>query len=136
MVKRTLLVLMALVPAAPASAQTLAQLLARYEVDAKVETPTFKAFSAARGRTFYATRHAVNGSELACATCHTDNPMALGRTRVGKEIKPLAPAANQERFTDNAKVEKWFRRNCDDVLSRPCTAIEKGDFITYLRSVQ
>lgn len=47
-----------------------------------------------------------------------------------------AHAANGERLTDHAKVEKWFRRNCQDVLQRACTAQEKGDFITYLLSVK
>ena len=53
----------------------------------------------------------------------------------GKAIEPMATAANPRRFTDVAKVEKWFKRNCKDVLDRECTAREKGDVITYLRSL-
>ena len=56
--------------------------------------------------------------------------------KTGKEVAPLAPAANAERFASPAKVEKWFKRNCQDVLERPCTAQEKGDFIAYLLSVK
>ena len=39
---------------------------------------------------------------------------------------------NAERFTDLAKTEKWFRRNCDTVLGRECTVIEKGNFLTFM----
>jgi hypothetical protein len=53
----------------------------------------------------------------------------------GKDIAPLAPAANPKRFTDPAKVEKWFRRNCNDVLHRACTPQEQGDIVAYVRSV-
>ncbi|MBU2284174.1 MAG: DUF1924 domain-containing protein, partial [Gammaproteobacteria bacterium] len=47
-----------------------------------------------------------------------------------------APATNPERFTNLKKVEKWFRRNCDDVFARECTAQEKGDFISWIDSIQ
>jgi hypothetical protein len=39
-----------------------------------------------------------------------------------KVIEPMAPAFNPQRFTDAAKVEKWFRRNpktCWRVNARP-----------------
>jgi hypothetical protein len=51
-------------------------------------------------------------------------------------IEPMATIANPQRFTDSAKVEKWFGRNCKDVLERVCTAQEKGDYILYLISVK
>ena len=44
----------------------------------------------------------------------------------------FASGANAERFTDMAKVEKWFARNCNSVLGRACTAQEKGDVATWL----
>ena len=47
-------------------------------------------------------------------------------------IAPLAPAFNPERFTETAKVDKWFRRNCNDVLKRECTAAEKADVVAWL----
>ena len=50
----------------------------------------------------------------------------------GKTVAPLAPAFNPERFTDTAKADKWFRRNCKDVLSRECTAAEKADVLAWL----
>lgn len=42
------------------------------------------------------------------------------------------PAFNPERFTNTAKVDKWFKRNCNDVLSRECTATEKADLLAWL----
>ena len=61
---------------------------------------------------------------------------AIGKTRAHKSIEPLAPVANRERLTDPAKVEKWFKRNCKDVLARECTAQEKADFLAFLISVK
>ena len=90
-------------------------------------------FSAQRGRAFFSETH---GNDWSCTSCHTANPLAPGRHVVtGKDITPLAPAANPQRFTDAAKVEKWFARNCNDVLKRPCTAAEKGDVLEYLLSL-
>ena len=90
-----------------------------------------------RGEDFFR-RERTNskGKIVSCTGCHTRNPKAVGETRAHKKIKPLAPVANPERFTDPKKVAKWFRRNCDDVLERECTAAEKADFIAFLLSVQ
>jgi hypothetical protein len=46
----------------------------------------------------------------------------------------MAPAFNPERFTELAKSEKWFRRNCNDVVGRECTATEKADVLVWLLS--
>jgi hypothetical protein len=51
-----------------------------------------------------------------------------------KPIKPLSPVVNPARFSDAAEVEKWFKRNCRDVLKRECTVEEKGDLLTFLLS--
>lgn len=108
-------------------------LLDAYRVQAKAENPAFKDFSAAAGHKLYSTKV----GELACASCHTDSPLSAGKhAKTGKAIEPLAPAANAQRFTDSAKVEKWFKRNCNDVLSRACTTQEKGDFLAYVLSVK
>ena len=91
-------------------------------------------FSAERGRALFESRH---GSEWSCSSCHTADPRAEGRHAVtGKKIAPLAPATNPARFADAAKAEKWFRRNCNDVLKRECTFVEKGDVLTYLASLR
>lgn len=110
--------------AASAVAATPAELLAGYQAQAGA------APSAARGQAFFTQRH---GGEWSCASCHGERPVAAGRhASTGKPIEPLAPAANGQRFTDAAKVEKWFRRNCKDVLSRECSAAEKADVMAWL----
>ncbi|MBF0294353.1 MAG: DUF1924 domain-containing protein [Magnetococcales bacterium] len=72
-----------------------------------------------------------------CAACHTRDPKQSGRhVKTGKPIEPLAPAVNPERFTDPAKVEKWFLRNCKGTLGRVCTPQEKGDFLQFLSTLR
>jgi hypothetical protein len=61
----------------------------------------------------------------------------MGRHVVtGKAIAPLAPAFNAERFSDAAKSEKWFRRNCGDVVGRECSASEKADLLAWLLTLK
>ena len=92
-------------------------------------------FSAEAGRAlFLGTFTGGKEATPSCTTCHTGNPQALGRTRVGKEIEPMAVSVNPERYTDPEKVEKWFRRNCNSVLGRECTVEEKGNFLTFMMS--
>ena len=54
----------------------------------------------------------------------------------GKAISPLAPAFNPKRFSDAAKTEKWFRRNCNDVVGRECSNAEKADLLAWLISLK
>jgi cytochrome c553 len=120
--------------AVAAAAESPASLMAHYAQAAGVPV---SALSATRGETLYRSEHpGRNGQAVSCASCHTASPKQAGQTRVGKRIEPLAPAANPQRFTDAAKVEKWFRRNCQDVLQRECSAQEKGDFIAWLSQVK
>ena len=106
-----------------ACAEAPADFLARYERETGPG-------DAQRGRQFFSSRH--NG-EWSCATCHSEQPTQVGRhAKTDKPIQPLAPRANAERFTDAAKVDKWFRRNCNDVLSRECSAREKADVLAFL----
>jgi cytochrome c peroxidase len=117
---------------AAASAATPAQLQQTYTAEAARQTPGF-APSAARGAAFYAQRFAVSDKMPACTACHTANPAQAGRHVVtGKAIKPLSPRAEPARFSDPAKVEKWFTRNCTEVVGRECSAAEKADFIQFL----
>jgi Domain of unknown function (DUF1924) len=117
-----------------ASAQTAEDELTTLKAEAKSAEPAFKGFSAAAGRQFFDEKH---GNDLSCSSCHTDNPAATGKhAKTGKIIEPLAPAANAKRFTDPAKVAKWFKRNCHDVLARECTPQEKGDVLAYLLTVK
>lgn len=86
----------------------------------------------ARGQQFFNQTH---GHEWRCAACHTESPNQAGKhVMTEKLIAPLAPAANRERFTNPTKVEKWFRRNCNDVVGRECTAQEKADVLAWLLS--
>lgn len=90
--------------------------------------------SATRGEMFFTTKH---GGEWSCASCHGAPPTGTGKhATTGKPIGAMAPAFNPERFTDLAKSDKWFRRNCKDVLSRECTAAEKADVLTYLVGIK
>ncbi len=119
--------------AQPALAETPEQVLESFQHEASA-IADFQGFSATRGESFFKTKHSHN---LSCATCHTDDPAAQGKhSETDKLIKPLAPAANEERFTDMKKVAKWFKRNCNDVLDRECTAQEKGDVLAYLLTVR
>jgi mono/diheme cytochrome c family protein len=85
---------------------------------------------AERGRVFFTTAH---GGEWSCASCHGARPVAPGRhASTGKALDALAPGFNPRAFTETAKVDKWFRRNCKDVLQRECSATEKADVLAYL----
>lgn len=130
MTKAIFLALLAV--SAAAAAATPQQQADAYAAEAARLSPGFQP-SARRGAEFYARRFAVSEKMPACASCHTDNPAQTGRHVVtGKAIKPLAPRAEAARFTDPAKTEKWFRRNCTEVLGRECTPAEKADFIQFV----
>ena len=135
---KTTSVLALMLTAANVLAASPVEVLQAYAIQAKKENPSFKEFSAITGDKFYhaAAKHS-SGKQVSCATCHTDNPRNAGKhERTSKEILPLAPAVNKARFTDVATVEKWFKRNCQDVLERECSAQEKGDFMTYVLSIK
>ncbi|MEW6562980.1 MAG: DUF1924 domain-containing protein [Pseudomonadota bacterium] len=73
------------------------------------------------------------GETHSCETCHGTDLTKQGKHEETKKvIEPMAPSVNAERFTDEKKIEKWFKRNCKEVLSRECTPQEKGDFLKYL----
>ncbi len=89
---------------------------------------------AAKGKTFFGQRH---GGEWSCASCHGQPPNTDSRhASTGKTLGALAPAFNATRLTDSAKVDKWFKRNCKDVLARECTALEKANVLAYLVSLK
>jgi hypothetical protein len=115
-----------------AYAETPASLIAGYTAEAVRATPGY-APSAERGQEFFMRKWGVSKTMPSCATCHTDQPTAEGKHVVtGKLIAPISPAVNQKRFSDSAKVEKWFRRNCQEVVGRECSAAEKADFIQFV----
>lgn len=90
--------------------------------------------NADKGKTFFSSRH---GGEWSCASCHGTPPTTRGKhASTGKSIAPLAPAFNPKAFTDTAKVDKWFRRKCNDVVARECSATEKADVLAYLNALK
>ncbi|NOT15432.1 MAG: DUF1924 domain-containing protein [Methylotenera sp.] len=130
---RNCIALLGLLVSVNVLAATPQELLKQYEVIAKQEDPKFAGFSAERGASFYQIeRQHSNGQKVSCASCHTADPRKQGKTRANKVIEPMAIAYHPQRFTDAAKVEKWFGRNCKDVLERACNTQEKGDYIQYL----
>ena len=116
--------LAALLATTAATAATPNELLAGYTRQAGV------AAQPEQGRSFFTQTH---GREWSCASCHGAKPVQAGQhAGTGKPIAALAPAVEAQRFSDPAKVEKWFRRNCNDVLARECTAGEKADVLAWL----
>ena len=98
------------------------------------ENPKFTGFDAKRGEEIFTSKHiGKKGKEIACTTCHTINLNNSGEnTFTGKTIEPLSPKANPKRFTDVKEIEKWMKRNFNDVYNREGTALEKGDVTTYI----
>ncbi|MCM8596999.1 DUF1924 domain-containing protein [Accumulibacter sp.] len=110
-------------------------LLAGYSSAAKKVDPSFIGFSASRGDSFHRRAFAGGKAETpACASCHSNDPRAAGRTPTGKRIEPMAVSISAARYSDPAKVDKWFRRNCQEVLGRECSAQEKGDWLSFMFS--
>lgn len=93
-------------------------------------------FSAERGKGFWQKPGAAeDGRTLSCSTCHgSDAELRKSgkHYKSGKVIEPMAPSVNKERYTDMEKLEKWFNRNCKQVVKRECSAQEKGDVLRYL----
>ena len=117
---------------ASAWAMDAAQQQASWIKSAQSQDAAFKP-SATRGKALY--EHAFNkhADMASCVACHTADPRAQGKHAItGKSIAPLSPLANPERFADAAKTEKWFKRNCNDVAGRECSAAEKSDFVEFL----
>lgn len=110
------------------AAATPNELLAGYRAAAGTAPPSIE-----RGRRLFVTTH---GRQWSCASCHGAAPTVPGKhAATGKPIAPLAPAFDALRFTDAAKTEKWFRRNCNDVVGRECSAAEKADVLAWLISL-
>lgn len=133
-----ILMAVAVVGAGVAVAQPAArdQILTDYLAQAKQADPAFGGFDAERGATLFRTRHpGGDAATPACTSCHGEDPKTPGQNaKTSKPIEPMAVSANPKRYTNQADVEKWFRRNCKQVLGRECTPAEKGDFITFMMS--
>ncbi len=91
-------------------------------------------FSAEHGKQNW-TKEVVSkeGEKRSCTTCHDADLTKPGKHNTTKKvIEPMAPSVNAERYTDQKKIEKWFKRNCEWAWGRECTAQEKGDFLKFL----
>ena len=112
-----------------AQAATPAELQAGYA--AQAGTPGV----AARGEQFFSTRQ---GREWSCATCHGARADAARQACLDRQAHRRAwrrrstPSASPM----PAKVEKWFRRNCNDVVGRECSAAEKADVLAWLNTLK
>lgn len=124
---------LSLILPAVAAAGARDDILARYAEQAQRSGTASSGFSSERGQLLH-TRTFGGGKPdtPACTSCHGTDPRRRGRTLAGKPIDPVAVSASPARYTDFAKVEKWFKRNCNEVLGRECTAVEKGDWLTYM----
>lgn len=109
-------------------------ILTGLSAQAKAEDAAFSGFSAERGEALFRTRQTTGDpTSNACTVCHGSDPKQPGENvKTGKVIEPMAVSINPARYTNADDVEKWFRRNCKEVLGRECTALEKGDFITFM----
>jgi mono/diheme cytochrome c family protein len=88
-----------------------------------------------RGQALWNEIFTIDGEQRSCVTCHGSNPSHAGKhVRTGKPIEPMATAVNPTRFSDPAKTEKWFRRNCRWTMGRLCSESEKQDILSYLKS--
>ncbi len=96
----------------------------------------YKNGSAKEGQILFESKNKGSNFE-SCTACHTNNPKVVGKhAKTGKDIEPMATIVNPNRFTDLAKVEKWFKRNCNDVLKRECLSNEKSNVIAYLKGIK
>ena len=103
------------------------------ELFARYQTEGASSFDAKRGGDNWVKKVKGEDGEMSCQTCHGNDLTKQGKhKKTGKIIEPMAPGANAERFSEVKKIEKWFKRNCNDVLGRECKPQEKGDFLKYL----
>ncbi len=107
--------------------------LEELKMEAKKENKGFKEFDSNRGKEIFFTKKTVDGKEISCVTCHSNN-LRTSRinTKTNKVIEPLSPSVNKTRLTDLKEMKKWLKRNFKDVYKREGTAQEKGDVLTFI----
>lgn len=129
---RVIVTLILLAGTSSVFAESPASIAAGYAAEAAQTAPGFTA-SAQRGQGFFTKAWGISRQMPDCTACHGKYLNSDGKHVVtGKRIAPLSPAANPERFTNAKKVEKWFKRNCTEVVGRECTAAEKADFVQFV----
>lgn len=126
--------LLLLVLASAAHAESVVTLMEGYASKAARNDPGFTP-SAERGHNFFTRKWGHSHKMPNCKTCHGDDLTREGKHVItGKRIDPLSPKADPERFTDLHKAEKWFRRNCKEVVGRECTDAEKADLLKFFNN--
>ncbi|MCK9491384.1 MAG: DUF1924 domain-containing protein [Sulfurimonas sp.] len=116
------------------SASVVDEYLNTLTKEAKIENPSFSGFDLKKGEEIFTSKHiGKKGKEVSCVSCHGDDLSKTSKNFfTAKEIEPLSPTANSQRFSEVKTIEKWLRRNFNDVYNREGTAQEKGDVITYI----
>ena len=106
-------------------AETPQFFLEEYRQEAKAQNPGFKGFSPAAGESFYRNKH---GGDWSCASCHTDNPAAIGKHVVtGKPINPCRPMptrnvlATRQRSTNGSNATAMMCSNVSALLKKKAT---------------
>lgn len=104
---------------------------------AQYKTEGAAGFDAERGKKAWSKEvKNAEGEMGSCTNCHGSDLSKQGKhEKTKKVIEPMAHSVNAERYTDEKKIEKWFKRNCKEAWGRECTAQEKGDFLKYLLSL-
>lgn len=105
-------------------------LLAKYKSEGAVN------FDAERGQKEWFKEVKLENAEIqSCTSCHTKDLSQSGKhKKTQKLIEPMFASVNPDRYMDEKKIEKWFKRNCNDTWGRECTAQEKGNFLKFLLS--
>lgn len=131
---KKLLIFLALICAL--NANDLSSYLDTLKLAAKTQNPNFTDFSSSQGEKIFKTLSVgKKGEKISCESCHgSDLQNSFKNYFTGKEIAPLSPTANPLRLTNSKDVEKWLKRNFNDVYNREGTAKEKGDVIYYIMS--
>ncbi|QHG90919.1 DUF1924 domain-containing protein [Sulfurimonas sp. CVO] len=116
------------------SAAVVDEYLKTLAKEARVQDLTFKGFSLKRGEDIFTSKHiGKKGKEVSCVSCHGEDLNKAGKNFfTAKEIEPLSPKANPQRFSEVKTIEKWLKRNFIDVYNREGTIEEKGDVVTYI----
>jgi uncharacterized protein DUF1924 len=92
-------------------------------------------FSVEKGKELWEQKitHKKSPTSRSCASCHGSDLTTSGKhIKTSKVIKPISPTTSPSRFNDQAKIEKWFFRNCKWTWGRECSPQEKGDILRYL----
>ncbi|MBE0491630.1 MAG: DUF1924 domain-containing protein [Sulfurospirillum sp.] len=106
------------------------------KAEVKKTDPSFSDFSIERGKEVFTSVHVgKKGEKISCTSCHNANLRDKGENvHTAKMIEPLSPSANPARLTKLKDVQKWLRRNFNDVYNNDGTALQRGDVLYYINA--